>query len=138
MGKHVMEELREKLCRELEDLSKGELNMGSLDAINKLTHSIKSIDTIVAMEEGGYSREGSYRGSYRGAYNDGSYDGSYDGGSYRRGRSATTGRYISRSSSRYSREYSGHDGMREKLEELMEDAPDEQTRQELQRLIGKM
>ena len=32
----------------------------------------------------------------------------------------------------------GRDGMREKLEELMEEAPDEKTRQELQRLIDKM
>lgn len=51
---HKMEELREKLVKELEELSsKGEMSMGSLDAIDKLTHSIKSIDTILAMS--GYS-----------------------------------------------------------------------------------
>ena len=51
---HKMEELREKLVKELEELSsKGELSMGSLDAIDKLTHSIKSIDTILSMS--GYS-----------------------------------------------------------------------------------
>ena len=128
-----MEELREMLCRELDEISRGPLDLGSLDVINKLTHSIKSIDTIMAMEErGGYSREGSNR-SY-----EGSYDGAYDGASYRRGRSATTGRYISRASSRYSRDYSRDDGMKEKLEELLQDAPDDKTRQELQRLIDKM
>lgn len=45
---------------------------------------------------------------------------------------------MSRASGRsYDGGYS-RDGMREKLEELMEEAPDEQTRQELQRLISKM
>jgi hypothetical protein len=60
-----MEELREKLVKELEELSsKGELSMGSLDAIDKLTHSIKSIDTILAMS--GYSGdEYSYGRSYK-------------------------------------------------------------------------
>ena len=62
---HKMEELREKLVKELEELSsKGELSMGSLDAIDKLTHSIKSIDTILAMS--GYSGdEYSYGRSYK-------------------------------------------------------------------------
>ena len=124
-----MEDVKEMLCKELEGIAKkGELTAGSLDAIDKLTHSIKSIVTILAMEDSGYSNAGSYRG--------GSYDGSYDEGSYRRGRSATTGRFVSRASDRsygYSR-----DGMREKLEEMMENAPDDQTRQELQRLINKM
>ena len=62
---HKMEELREKLVKELEELSsKGELSMGRLDAIDKLTHSIKSIDTILAMS--GYSGdEYSYGRSYK-------------------------------------------------------------------------
>lgn len=62
---HKMEELREKLVKELEELSsKGELSMGSLDAIDKLAHSIKCIDTILAMS--GYSGdEYSYGRSYK-------------------------------------------------------------------------
>lgn len=53
---HKMEELKEMLVAELEKLTKkGELSAGSLDAVDKLTHSIKSIDTIMAME--GYSSE---------------------------------------------------------------------------------
>lgn len=138
-----MEELKEMLCEELDKIAKkGELTAGSLDAIDKLTHSIKSIVTIIAMEDSGYSNAGSSRGgSYRGGSYEGSYDGSYDGsyeGSFRRGRSATTGRFVSRASGRsYDGGYS-RDGMREKLEELMENAPDDHTRQELQRLINKM
>lgn len=98
---HKMEELRKMLCDELEDTTKrGELNPSSLDAIDKLTHSIKSIDTIMAMA--GYSNEGSYGHSYEGSYargrnarrdsmgryskDAGSYgDGSYARGSYEQG-----------------------------------------------------
>ena len=54
----VMHELREMLCRELEEVvEQGELTTGSLEVIDKLTHSIKSIDTIVAMEEAGYDSD---------------------------------------------------------------------------------
>ena len=129
-----MHELKEMLCDELEQIAqKGELTTGTLDVVDKLTHSVKSIVTIMAMEEEGYSGRGSYR-SYAGSY-DGSYDdGSYDGGSYRRGRSATTGRFVSRRSGGYSRTGDFH----EKLEELMNEAPDEATRKEIQRLISKM
>jgi hypothetical protein len=45
-----MYELREMLCAELDKVAKkGELSAGSLDVVDKLTHSIKSIDTIMAM-----------------------------------------------------------------------------------------
>lgn len=91
-----MEELRKMLCAELEKITKkGELSAGSLDVVDKLTHSIKSIDTIMAMEDAGYSNESGYSYARRrdsmGRYsrNDGSYGrgGSYDGydGSYARG-----------------------------------------------------
>lgn len=63
---------------------------------------------------GRYSREGSYRG--------GSNRGSYRGGSYRDG---------------YSREDEKHQYV-EHLRDMMEDAPDEQTRQSLQRMISQM
>lgn len=69
-----MEELREMLCEELDKITKkGELSAGSLDVIDKLTHSIKSIDTIMAMEEAGYSNESGYsyaRGRGRNARRD--------------------------------------------------------------------
>ena len=96
-----MEELKDMLCAELEKITKkGELSAGSLDVVDKLTHSIKSIDTILAMEDAGYSNEGGYsyaRGQRRDSmgrysrndgsygYRGGSYDGSYDGSYARRG-----------------------------------------------------
>ena len=80
----------------------------------------------------------SYRGSYDGSYDDGMMDGM--GGSYARGR----GRNAKRDSmGRYSREsgYSRADGKQEYIENLrdmMMDAPDEQTRQSIQRMISEM
>ena len=71
-----------------------------------------------------YSRRG---GSYR---DDGySRDGYYydDGNSHRRGRDRM-GRFTSRDASE----------MSHKLREMMEDAPDEATRREIQRLADKM
>lgn len=46
-----MEELKDMLYKELEEyIAREELSAGSLDIIDKLTHSIKSIETIMAME----------------------------------------------------------------------------------------
>lgn len=52
----MMHDLKDMLLSELEEIvQKGDLSAGSLDAIDKLTHSIKSIVTILAMEDSGYS-----------------------------------------------------------------------------------
>lgn len=85
-----MRELKEKLCKELDVLGKQNLTPGNLDMIDKLTHSIKSIATIEAMEESGYSNaynnasynsyEGSYARDRRGRNSDGSYRMRMDGG----------------------------------------------------------
>lgn len=124
------EKLKGMLCDELEQITrKGELTAGSLDTVDKLTHAIKSIVTIMAMEdeyEDGYSRaDGDYTTSGR-RY-------SYAG----RGRGARRD-----SMGRYSRDgYSydeGKEDMMKELRELMNDAPDEQTKKEFQRFISKM
>ena len=48
---HKMEELKDMLYKELgEFIARGELSANSLDLIDKLTHSIKSVETIMAME----------------------------------------------------------------------------------------
>ena len=139
--------------------SGGELSASDVDYVNKLTHAMKSIKTTIAMmeaeemDDGGSYGDGSYRMGYSrdgGSYRDGGpYDGgSYDSRSYARGRGRNArrdsmGRYSSRGYSRddgYSRDggYSGHGEMVDELRSLMQDAPDEQTRQEFQRLIQKM
>lgn len=112
MSNKTYHELKEMLCRELEEITrKGELTAGSLDTVDKLTHSIKSIETIIAMN-GGESEM--YPGSYQG--------GNQGGGASRRGRS-----YARRDNrGRYSRAYSRDDAREEMIEdlrELMEDAP---------------
>ena len=46
------EKIKEMLCEELETIAKkGELTAGSLDTVDKLTHAIKSLETIIAMSE---------------------------------------------------------------------------------------
>ena len=56
MGMKSMYDLRDMLCKELEEITrKGELGAGDLDIVHKLTDTIKNIDKIEAMEEDGYS-----------------------------------------------------------------------------------
>ena len=115
-----MEELREMLCEELDKITKkGELSTGSLDVIDKLTHSIKSIDTIMAMEDAGYSNESGY---------------SYARGRGRNARRDSMGRYSRDDrmydNNSYNRNYSRRDAKEElamELRELKMDAKDPET-----------
>jgi len=114
--------------------SGGKLNANDVDYIDKLTHALKSIKATMAMmeEDDGYSSypmayEGSNRGMSGSSYRGGSYN-SYDG-SYRRGMSSKRD-----SMGRYSREAD----YEESLREAIESAPDEQTRQSLQRMMDNM
>lgn len=138
-----MEELREMLCEELDKITKkGELSTGSLDVIDKLTHSIKSIDTIMAMEDAGYSNESGYsyaRGRGRNARRDsmGRYSresmenrgGSYEDNSYARGN--TRGR------SYYSRE-DAKEELAMDLKDLKREAKDSETAQMIDRWIKQL
>ena len=54
MGMKSMYELRDMLCKELDELArKGELGAGDLEIAHKLTATIKNIDKIEMMEDGG-------------------------------------------------------------------------------------
>ena len=91
----------------------GRLSAGDVDYVDKLTHALKSIKATIAMMDGdGYSG---------GAYPMTGYHG---GRSY--ARRDTRGRY------------SRGGGMVDELRDLMQDAPDERTRQEFQRFISKL
>lgn len=145
---HKLMDLKERLCRELEEYAdKDGLDVGGLEVVDKLAHAVKNIGKIIEMmdEEEEYSMAGgrSYRGSYEGggSYRGGSYEGgSYGGGSYERGGYSSRGRRNAKRDSmgRYSRRRSmaGED-IASQLEELMQQAPDEQTRMELQRMIQR-
>ena len=134
--------LKEMLCKELKNYGKkGELTAGSLEVIDKLAHALKNLNKVIEEEQySGRSYDGSYRGSYayeNGSMSDGgSYARSMDDGSYARGRGSgarrdSMGRYASAG-------YSRHNDMVMELRELMQDAPDERTRMELEKFINKM
>lgn len=137
---HKLYQLKEMLCDELEQFGdRDKLTSSSLETIDKLAHAAKNVAKLIeCAEEEQYSMDGgmsrrSYRGSYDGGMsNRGRYsmDGYYydDGGmSTRRGRAAN-GRFVSRDGSEMAR----------KLREMMADAPDENSRQEIQRLADRM
>ena len=136
MGMHTYEKIKDMLCEELERVAnKGELSAGSLDIIDKLTHSIKSIDTIIAMSdyEDDYSERGmSYvRGgrSGRGYSRMGSsYDGNMD---YRNMTSYARGRRG------YSRDDS-KEHMISKLEEMAMSATDERMKATIDKCINEL
>lgn len=56
---HTLEKLRDMLMDELAHCAeKDQLSTNSLYTVDKLTHAVKSIDTIMAMEDAGYSNDG--------------------------------------------------------------------------------
>lgn len=123
---HELYNLKEMLCRELADYGKdGGLSLSSLGTIDTLAHACKNVCKIIeSKEDEPYSRRG-------GSYRDGGYsrDGYYydDGHSYRRGRDRM-GRFTSRDASEMSR----------RLREMMEEAPDESVKREIERLADRM
>ena len=128
---HKLYQLKEMLCEELEQYGdRDRLSASTLETIDKLAHATKNVAKVIeSCEEEQYSN-GMGRGygrSYEDRY---SRDGYYydDGGmSNRRGRAAN-GRFVSRDGS----------DMARKLREMMNEAPDDSARQELQRLADKM
>lgn len=134
-----LHELCETISREIADANEkirsagGKLTAGDVDYIDKLTHTLKSIKATVAMieDEDGYSNRmypdmgGSYRGYSR---------------NNRNGYSRARGRMNARRDSmgRYSGGYSRDDGMVEELRSLMEDAPNEAIKRDIQRIVDKI
>lgn len=145
-----LHDLCEKVSDEISEANKkldksgGKMTAGDLDYIDKLTHTLKSIKTTLAMEE--YDDE--YSGNYSGArgrgrnarrdsmgrysndgrmMQDGRYDMSYDGrmNGYSNARRGDRG---------YSREDAKAD-MVEQLHELKMSAPDDETRRMIDKWI---
>ena len=146
-----LSELCEMLSRALKEANEklrnagGKMSTTDLDYVDRLTHSLKSIKATIKMiedeemDDGGSYGDGSYR--MRG-YSRNDYRGSYDDGSYARGRGRyanrdAMGRYSSRDGGSYGYSRDGGD-MVEELRQLMQQAPDDQTRQEMQRMIQKL
>ena len=120
---HELHELKEKLMDALESYSKKEMTASNLEIVDKLSHTIKNLCKIIEdAEESEYSERGGYSRRY-----------SRDGMSYADGRGRG-----SRARRDSMGRYSSKDGMIGDLRDLMEEAPDEKTRMELERFIRKM
>lgn len=132
-------DLCETVSKELESANEkingagGELSAGDLEYLDKLTHTMKSLKTTIAMIEAEEGHSGYYMGGRYYYDNDMSMEG-------RGGRSnARGGSYARRGS--YARGYSRDDAKEdfiEEIEELMEKAPDMETRQKFERFVSKM
>lgn len=121
---HKLYELKEKLMGELEDYSEnGKFSKEDVESIKYIASAIDHICNIVEGDE-------EYSNAYM--YDDGSYAYTRGNRSYARGR----GRSVRRDSmGRYSR---ANEDMVEQLRSMMQEAPDEHTRQEFQRFITKI
>lgn len=133
-----MHELKEKLCDELEEIAKkGELGAGDLEIVHKLTDTIKNLDKIEMLEDGGYSQAGDWEIEGR-AYNRGS--------SYARRKRDSMGRYsrdgrMMRGGYRDGRMYSRVDAkedMMDQMEALMEQAGSEKEREAIRRCMNQL
>lgn len=141
-----MHKLIEYICDELEKVEQqaetGKLSMSDLEYADKLAHLKKNLLRADELMDKGYSGDvRRYPFSYRGGYDDGSRP--YDGGrSYdNRGRGSQANRDSrGRYSSRYIRDdYSMNtDEIVHDLRSLINMAPDERMRQELQRITTKV
>lgn len=131
-----LHELKEKLWAELEELAeKRDMGAGDLEVVHKITDTIKNIDKICALEEGGYSE-------------------AVDGGDYGRGSSyANRGKHYVRG--HYSRDdgrgvyssrrdnrgrYSRDDGRSEMMEhlEMALDSASDQDRETIKRFMRQL
>jgi len=136
----MLHELCEAVTRELEDYNDklrkagGKMSSGDADAIDKLSHTLKSLKTTISMmeaDEGGYSER--YMPYWNGtSYADGR-GGNRGGSSYGDGMS-----YAQRRDSRgrYSRD-GEHDRMVMELREAMNAAQDSGMREEIRRIVEK-
>lgn len=128
---HEIYELKERLCDELKEYGKkGDLDVGTLDVVDKLSRTVKNLGKIIdKMEEAEYSYDGGTM------HTDGMYSGRYSRGRNYSGarRRDSRGRYSRRGG--YSMD---NKEMIEELRDLMNDAPDDRTRQEFQSFIDKM
>lgn len=129
---HGIHELKERLCDELEEYGKKEdLDVGTLDVVDKLSRTVKNLGKIIdKYEESEYSYDNDMNyGNYSNARN-GRRSGRYSGARRR----DSMGRYSDRRGG-YSMD---NKEMISELRELMQDAPDDRTRQEFQSFIDKM
>lgn len=117
------DKLFDKLCDILDDMERKEkLSASDIQLIDWATHAKKSMLAVDEMTGG----EQSNRYSMRGSYNDG----------YSRKRDSM-GRYSREYSRTYTRD-GGKEGYMNQLYDMLDSAPDEKSRQNIQRMIREM
>lgn len=137
-------EMKEAVAFEIGEANKriaqsgGKLSKEDLDIVDKLSHAMKSLVTTCAMleaEEEGYSSDYMPMGqSYRGGYSGRERREGYSGEGYSgRGRYSREGR-----EGRNSYGYSRAGDMNERLHQMMDEAPDENTRMVIRKLMERM
>lgn len=130
----LLTELEDKVIAELHRLTKKEnITPSELEAMTKATCLLEK---IVELKDGpDYSQDYSMR-SYNSPRMPHSYYRSMDDGSYERGRSSVTGRYVSRDGG-----YSGHsiqDRMIDRLEHMMSEADSPYEKQVIEKWIHRL
>lgn len=135
-------DLCETVAKEIGEANKkieaagGKLTGADIDYIDKITHAMKSIKSVIMIAENDENGESGYY-PYMGGYR------SFENGSNRRGggrsnqRRDSRGRYIRENRGGYSRDDAREDMVME-LRELMKDAPDEHTRMRFRRFIDEI
>lgn len=129
-------EMKEAVAYEIGEANKrieqsgGKLSKEDLDIVDKLSHAMKSLVTTCAMleaEEEGYSSDYMPGQSYRGRERRDGYSGEgYSG----------RGRYSRESRNSYG--YSRMGDMNDRLRQMMDEAPDENTRMVIRKLMNNM
>ena len=152
-----MHKIKEMLMNEIYEyeekakkMNGGKISAGDLETLHKLTDTVKNIDKIEMLEDGGYSEAGEYMGEGR------IYGTSYDGGSsYARGRGRNAnrdrmGRYSSNDGahyyggSSYARDGRGYsrnsakDHLMEKVEEMLEITQDPKERKAIEKFMHEL
>ena len=128
-----MHELKEKLCEELENIAKKpEMSAGDLEAVHKLTDTIKNLDKIDMLEsDGDYSRGGDWEAH-----------GTYErGNSYARRKRDGMGRYSRDGRMIPTRMYSrteAKDEMLDRMEDLMNMAGSDKEREAIRRCMSQL
>ena len=137
MGMQTYYDIKKMLCKELDEArDKGRIaDINDLKTIDMLTHSLKSISTIIAMEESGYEGKSGHYPMPAFMYGNRSFDDqSYDDRSMAQRRNAM-GQFSRDDYDSYSMRRSRDNGMAEELRMLMDRAKDEETRMKFKRFI---
>lgn len=132
--------LRDMLHTELDNVVNSSQGNIPLDIVDKITHSLKSVETIIAMKEGSEYKNNSYANNSYNSYSNGSY-GNQSYGGYMPASYANAGRNYNNRYNNYrmGRSYgNGKEEMMNELHEMMNEAKSEQEKQAFQQFINQM